>query len=178
MNAEQAKLKNIIDMAFGFSAMTRVFEGGSDTCIEKELADVLPRIASAKSKEDLDKCHHSFCQWFTQNSKTAKKSSPASYGQGAKVLNVVLKVYVHYCQLPAPETAEKIKKWLHAAIDTKMLKHLKEYDKGIPDSEAKVVDKGTYGVLQRLVRMDINRKFSDQVLPVQWDDIMWRKLNK
>ncbi len=45
MNAEQAKLKNIINMAFGFGAMTRLFEKGSHRQIVTELGDRPPKIA-------------------------------------------------------------------------------------------------------------------------------------
>lgn len=176
--AEEAKTKNIIDMAFGFSAMTRVFEKKSTEKIVNKLESTLSQITSLQNDRAFQNLHDDFCQWFTQNVKTAKKSSPASYGQGAKVLDVALKVYVYYCCLPDPKTAEQTAKWLHAAIDTKMLKHLKKYDKGIPDSEAKVVDKDTYGTLQKLVWIDIHRRFSGLILPVQWDDIIWRRLNK
>jgi hypothetical protein len=177
MNAEPAKTKNIIAMAFDFSAMTRVFEKKSTEQIVSKLESTLSHITSLQNDRTFQNLHDGFCQWFTQNIKTAKKSSPASYGQGAKVLDVALKVYVYYCHLPDLKTAEQKAKWLHAAIDTKMLRHLKKYDKEIPDSEAKVVDKDTYGTLQKLVWIDINRRFSGLILPVQWDDIMWRELN-
>jgi len=177
MKPEEAKTKNIIDMAIGFSAMTRVFEKKSTEKIVNKFESTLPQITSLQNDRAFQNLHDDFCQWFTQNIKTAKKSSPASYGQGAKVLDVALKVYVYYCRLPDPKTAEQTAKWLHAAIDTEMLKHLKKYDKGIPDSEAKVVDKDTYGTLQELVRRDIKRRFKDSILPVQWDDIVWRELN-
>ncbi len=180
MNAEQAKIKNIIDIAFDFSAMTRVFKRGCSTDIKRKLVEVLPEIASAKNEQDFKEHHDKFCLWFAENIKTAKRkksgTTEASYGQGAKVLNVALKVYVYYCQVPDPETAQRTTKRLHAAIDTEMLKYLKKYDKTIPASEAKV-DKDTYGTLQKLVCEDIRDCFGNRITPVQWDDIMWRKLN-
>lgn len=193
MDAESAKIKNIIDMAFSFSAMTRVFRKDSAIEIEKELENILSLITSVKSEQDFKELHHTFCLWFKKNIKTAernkdgmtiKPSGPASYGQGAKVLDVALHVYVHYCHLPEWETAERVTKWLNSAIDTKMLKYLKN----MPDTEAhpihataiEDIDEKTYIILQKLLRRDIirNPKFSVQSLPVQWDDIMWRFLNK
>lgn len=186
MNAEQAKLKNINDMAFGFSAMTRVFEKKAIEEIVKKLKDTLPQIASVKNEADFQNLHDGFCQRFVvktaerkskKDGQVIKPSGTASYGQGAKVLDVALKVYVYYCHLPDAATADRTMKWLNAAIDTNMLKYLKKYDKGIPDAEAKVLDKGTYDKLQALVRKDIGLNFPIGTLPVQWDDIMWRKLN-
>ncbi len=190
MNAEQAKQKNIVNVAFGFGAMTRLFEKGSHRQIIGELRRRLPKIAPSKDKQQFQKQHDSFCRWFKDNIKTAerskggsviKKSTFASYGQGAKVLDVALKVYVYYCHLPDQKTAEQTTKWLNSAVDTKMMKHLKR----MRDSEASSieataiedVDEKTYAVLQGLVHKDIKRNFPPGTLPVQWDDIMWRRLN-
>ena len=191
MNAKQAKIKNIIDMAIDFTAMTRVFEKHSVSKIRDKLEGVLPEICCATSEDDFRSHHHNFCWWFAQNVKTAerkkgdliiKSSTSASYGQGAKVLDVTLKVFVHYCHLPSPEAAEKIKKWLNAAIDTRMLKYLT----AMPDAKASLVrattveqvDENTYTALQQLVRRDINKTFAGSIFPVEWDDIMWRQLNR
>jgi hypothetical protein len=194
--AKQDKTKSIIDMAFGFSAMTRVFEKGSDRKIIGELDCSLPKIASSKYEQDFQKQHDCFCRWFKDEIKTAerksknderviKPSGPASYGQGAKVLDVALKVFVYYCHLPDLETADRTMKWLYAAIDTKMMKHLKN----MKDPEASIItatsiedvdDEMIYTALQSLVRKDIeNRdKSPNKIYPVQWDDIMWRELNR
>jgi DNA primase len=189
MDAEQAKLKNIIEMAFGFSAMTRVFEKESTEKIVKRLNETLSQITSSKNDNEFESLHAGFCRWFKDNIKTAerkkngvviKKSGHASYGQGGKVLDVALKVYVYYCHLPNPETAERITKWLHAAIDTNMMKHLKALPEGKAVSAKAVeqVDEDTYTKLKALVRKDIERNFPTTILPVQWDDIKWRCLNK
>jgi len=189
--AEEAKTKNIIDMAMSFSAMTRVFEKKAAIKIEQELEKILPQITSTKSKPDFDKCHHSFCQWFEgsiftaerKKNGTIKPSGHASYGQGAKVLDVALKVYVYYCHLPDPMMAGQTVKWLNAAVDNNMMK---QYLKKMPDPETSSipktsiadVDKETYITLQNLVRKDINRNFPGLILPVQWDDVIWRKFNR
>ena len=188
--ANNAKIENIIDMAVGFSAIMRVFEEGSANKIKGRLETVLPEIASARSEQDFRDRHHSFCQWFAQNVKTAERkkrgaivkgSAFASYGQGAKVLDVALKVFVYYCQLPDPETAKRTIRWLNAAIDTKMLGHLKKrQDTALPVRATAIgkIDVRTYATLQGLVRRDIDHSFSGRILPVQWDDIMWRRLNR
>ena len=188
--ANKAKIKNIIDMAVGFGRMMRVFEEGSADKIKDRLETVLPEIASAGSEQDFRDRHHSFCQWFAQNIKTAERnkhgsivkgSAFASYGQGAKVLDIALKVFVYYCQLPDPETAKRTIRWLNAAIDTKMLSHLKKkQDTDLPVRATTIeeIDLRTYATLQGLVRRDIDHSFSGRILPVQWGDIMWRRLNR
>ena len=187
--AKEVKTKNIIDMAIGFTAMTRVFEKQSVSKIRDKLESVLPEICYATSEDNFRSRHHNFCQWFAQNVKTAerkkgeliiKNSTSASYGQGAKVLDVVLKVFVHYCRLPSPEAAEKIQKWLNAAVDTKMMGYLKGLSRGdaVNATSIEQVNENTYMILQKLVWRDINKTFAGSILPVEWDDIMWRRLNR
>jgi hypothetical protein len=191
MDAKEAKRRNIVDMAFGFSAMTRVFEKRSTEKITNKLNEILPHITSVNNYMGFKNLHDDFCRWFQDNIKTAvrkkngiviKKSGPASYGQGGKVLDVALKVYVYYCHLPDVRTANQIVKWLNAAVDTKMMDHLKEAASletslmeatSVEDVDAKI-----YADLQSLVRKDIKDNFQGLILPVQWDDIMWRQLNK
>jgi len=191
MDAEQAKLKNTIDMAFAFSSMTRVFEKKSKDKIVEKLILTVSQLNSLKDDDAFRNLHNDFCQWFEQNVKTAerkwkrgniaKPSGPASYGHGAKVLNCALHVYVHYCHLPNEETTKRIISLLDSAIDTKMMEYLKK----MPDEEAKSitatavedVDKITYLKLRKLVSKDIVRSFSGKIYPVQWYDIKFRELN-
>lgn len=188
MNAEQVKIRNIIDMAFGFSAMTRVFKEESTEKIVNKLNEAVSQITYLKNEKEFANFHDGFCLWFIDNIKTAqrtkrdgtkKPSCTASYGQEAKVLDIALKVYVYYCHLPDPETAERITQWLNSAIDTKMMVYLK----GLPGGDVvnvtsiEQVNENTYTNLQALVRMDIECNFPTRILPVQWDDLMWRKLN-
>ena len=185
MDIEGVKKENIIDMALGFSAMTRVFEKKSTEKIVSKLALTLSQIAALKDNTEFQNLHDDFCRWFVNNIKTAerkkdrvviKESTYASYGQGAKVLDVALLVYVYYCPLPDSIAADRTSRWLHAAIDTKMLKYLKGSD--IQATTIEDIDSETYIKLQELVREDIKGKFSNHIIPVQWDDIMWRQLNK
>jgi hypothetical protein len=62
-----------------------------------------------------------------------------------------------------------------------MMRHLKQDVKegdAVNATYIGEVDKDTYAKLQKLVSEDIEREFPKGTLPVQWDDIMWRKLNK
>jgi hypothetical protein len=191
MDIEGVKRENIIDMALGFSSMTRVFEKKSTEKIVDKLALTLSQIASIKDDGEFQNLHVDFCRWFVNNVRTAerkrdrmviKESAYTSYGQGAKVLDVALKVYVYYCHLPDPIMADRVSRWLHAAIDTKMLKYLRRKPGseglGIKATSIEDIDSETYTKLQKLVREDIKGKFSNNIIPVQWDDIIWRQLNR
>ena len=77
-------------------------------------------------------------------------------------------------------TAETILPFLNTAIDNPILKHLK---KSFPreDVSAKTVEQineSTYERLQRLIKSDIENNFNNNILPAQYDDIMWNLLNR
>ncbi len=105
-------------------------------------------------------------------------SAPSSYGQAAKILDIAIKVYVYYCTQPNPATAERIVPFLHGAIDTPIMKHLK---KAKPDSSRvrattiKGLDEEAYQALQAMLLAESHQ---EKLNPVQYDDILWRRLNR
>jgi len=204
---EDVKRKNIIEMAIGFTVMMRVFRKASIDPIKTKLTDFLFNgIESVTTKESFDRIHNEFCEWFVKNISMAKKDESASYGHAAKLLDIVLKVYVYYCNLPNPERARFILPYLNSGIDNPIFRNL--YNKFLKDGGYKsddiypyfpafykallennlslrdilsltsILNKGVYDFLQMLIRLDIARSFNDQILPVQYDDIMWRRLNR
>jgi hypothetical protein len=183
--ALEAKKKNIIDMAFGFTAMTRVFAADSDDPIKERLASTFRELEGIDSEQKFRELHNRFCEWFAQTIKHAKGGDPASYGQGAKVLDIALKVYVYYCGLPDQARADYLIPLLNGAIDNPILRHLLSM-LNAPDGKSlspnqwsiKIVDKSAYDILQQLIRADIKNSFSGEIYPVQYDDIMWRRLNR
>jgi hypothetical protein len=187
--AEQVKRRNIIDMALTFTPMMRLFSGGSKICIAKKFEDFCANLKNIDSASSYEKHHDSFCRWFSDNIQTAQKilknkktkqSASASYGQGAKVLDIAVKVYVHYCKLPDSQTAQRIMPFLHGAIDTAIMEHLKQvYPKtNIAASTIQAIDQQAYRVPQSLIACDINENFRSNIHPVHYDDIMWDRLNR
>jgi lambda repressor-like predicted transcriptional regulator len=69
---------------------------------------------------------------------------------------------------------------LHGAVDNPMMQHLASRypDAGLKSKTIEEVDREEYRKLQRLVAQDIQRDFQSEILPVQYDDIMWRRLNR
>jgi hypothetical protein len=183
MICEEAKLRNIIEMAVGFTVMARVFEKGSSGSIKYKLYEVLQGLEYIETKEDFDKMHDSFCHWFTSNIKLAKSDGSASYGHAAKVLDIALKVFVYYCNLPDPNKADKLLPMLRCAIDAPIFKYLIErYDqhKSIKSASLTLrdIDEELYPYLQKMVSLDIERDYGNTIYPVQYDDILWRRLNR
>jgi len=114
-----------------------------------------------------------------------KTEEPSSYGHAAKVLDIALKVYVYYCKMPSPAKAESLMPRLNGAIDTPILRNLFKKLEDIYWKSflrhylwtIKIIDKENYNLLQILIRQDIRDSFDDNILPVQYDDIMGPRLN-
>jgi len=177
--AVQAKKKNVVDMAVGFTKMPRVFTKGNTALIKEQLVEILDGLDEIGSYDDLMKMHDDFYKWCLENITPAKGAKRPSYGQVAKVIDVVLKVYVYYCKLPNPTKAEKLVPMLNSPIDTQIYKHLlKLVGQSTSRANLKRIDKDLYHTLQELIRVDILKSFNSDIFPVQYDDIMWRRLNR
>jgi len=179
---EEARLfkgKNIIDMALTFTTMLRLFESDSKQKIAEQLENSLSQLPSISSKEQFEKLHADFCSWFVANIKTAKKRESASYGHAAKVFDVVAKVYVYYCRLPSCEAAAVLLPFLHGAIDTPIMKNLTKYlDLNTNLETIGSVGETEYHTLQSFILKHIQEYFESQILPAQYDDIMWYHFNR
>jgi hypothetical protein len=184
--AKQAKKENIIDMAVGFAGMMPLFQEGSASLIKKKLTELCEGLDRVSSEQDFRKMHRAFCQWFVKTIRLAESEQPASYGHAAKTLDLALKVYVYYCKMPSPAKAEALIPMLNGAVDKDILRYL--YGK-LEDIEGKpypphyswtidVINREDYDLLQKVIRQDIRDSFKDDILPVQYDDIMWRRFNR
>jgi len=184
--AEQAKKQNIIDMAVGFAGMMPLFQEGSADLIKEKLTELFDGLVRISSEQEFNKMHRGFCQWFVKTIRLAKTQETPSYGHAAKVLDLALKVYVYYCKMPSPAKAEALTPWLNGAIDTHILRYLYRklegiYRKTYPPHYSwtmKLINNEDYDLLQKVIRQDIRDSFNDDILPVQYDDIMWRRLNR
>ncbi len=188
-NAAEIKRKNVIDMALTFTAMIRLFEKGSKPKIAGKLYEEFQGLERITNIAEFQAFHRGFCDWFTNNIKTAqkernniiiKKSGYALYGHAAKLLDVSLKVYVSYSSLPNMYTAEKILPFLNTAIDNPLLDHLKNSfpNENVTAKTVEQIDEREYEILQKLIRSDIKTNFNNDILPTQYDDIMWNRLNR
>jgi hypothetical protein len=184
--AEKAKKQNIIDMALKFTAITPLFQERSADIVKEKLTDLFEGLDRISSDQDFSKMHRNFCQWFVETIRLAKTDEPSSYGHAAKVIDLALKVYVYYCKMPSPAKAGSLIPRLNGAIDTPILRHLFKklegvYGKSCPPHylwTIKMIDRADYDLLQKVIRQDIKDSFDDHISPVQYDDIVWRRLNR
>jgi hypothetical protein len=187
--AFEAHKENIIDMGVTFAAMIRLFAKGSKEEIVKMLSECFEKLPNIESHENYAELHESFCAKFVEKINTAPKrlkngktkpSSPVSFGQAAKVLDIVIKVYVHYSNLPNDSVSKKVKPFLYGPIDNQILKYLKnKYSpSGISATTIGSVDGEQYRKLQKLIKKDIQARFSGKIVSVEFDDILWKEQNR
>lgn len=185
--AHAAKTANIIEMALEFAGMTRVFSKQSTGKIIGTLARLFAELV--QNQQNYEKLHAEFCDWCTEHIWTAEKkykdgriipSKRCSYGEAAKVLDICAKVYVFYCSEPSPEVAQALVPLLHAALDNRMVARLarKFPAAGIRATALTEIDRVAYQQLQSLVAQEIQSDFRSAIHPVQYDDIIFRRLNR
>jgi len=183
--AEQAKRRNITDMAVGFAGMMPLFQERSFDLIKEKLTETFEGLERIGSDEEFNKMHKAFCRWFIKTIKLAKTEEPSSYGHAAKVLDLALKIYVYYCKMLTPAKAELLTQRLNGVIDTPILRHLFKrlediYGKPSPPHylwTIKMINEEDYDLLQKALRQEIRDSFDDRISPVQYDDIMGPRLN-
>ena len=98
-----------------------------------------------------------------------------------QTLDVTLKVAIYYSYLPDFQKCERILNWLNAGVDTRMMAMLrKKYPEAIEAWPKKVedVNKAKYLTIQETVLKFIREKHEGKLLPVQFDDVYWYKLNQ
>ena len=187
--ASEIKQKNVVDMGLTFTAMIRLFEKGSKPIIGKKLYEEFQKLKEIRTEEEFKIFHNDFYIWFTKNIKTAqkerdnriiKKTGYALYGHAAKLIDVVLKVYVYYSSLPDSETAVVVLPFMNTAIDNPILNHLKSTfpNEIIQAKTVEQIDQKSYDELQYLIKTEIIKEFNNDIIPTQYDDIMWHRLNR
>jgi hypothetical protein len=171
-------------MGLRYSGMIRLYKAGSKQILMNKFLKILPQIASSESAEDFNEVHNKFCDWAMDtiySSRSIVHDIKISYGQAAKTLDVTLKVLVYYCGWPEPTKSTKFQKWIHAAIDNDMMRHLKKtYQNAFKrwPKSVQSVDKRTYRKLQDLVKRFIKEEDTEIKLPVHFDDKYWYLLKE
>jgi hypothetical protein len=183
----EAKTRNVIDMAITVAAMTRVFESESKERIAEQLGRSLAKLQRVTGQGAYEALHLDFCTWFENHiwraarkrkGKVIRKRRPASYGHGAKIFDIAAKVYVYYCLMPNAESAVRLTPLLHGAIDTPILKYLKQKDgekRLARATSIATIGKQEYEVLQGLIAEDAKKNHRSTI---EHEDVLWWKLNR
>lgn len=175
---KKIRTKNIIGMATQFSSTLRTYTKGTKDKIIIKIFNSLKKLKKVKHQDSFDKIHDKICREL-KNEKikhSGKEKNEALYGQIAKTINVILKVLVYYNCFPE---LKRIEKYLHAAIDRKMLVFLRNQNKNKDlKYNNEIKERIEYQKLQECVREYINNINQNKAIrnPVQFDDIYWKKL--
>jgi len=185
---EDVKLRNIVDMALGFTAMMRLFEKDSKEVIQAEILKCLPGFFAAESEKEFKAAHRAFCLWGMETIKRTKGKGlnkkgigVISFGHMAKILDVVLHVVIHYAQHPDPGAAKKLSQWLNPAMDNEMMAFLAGcYPNALerwPKTIEQVLEKD-YNKIQETVRQFIKDEQDCTRIPIDFDDVYWEVLTR
>jgi len=166
---EVARMRNIIGMAWDFTGMQRVFEKKSGPLVCNLLEKLLEEIEVDPSNF----LHGKLCRQIQSSIKTTLGKVP-SYGQAAKVVDIAMKVIVGYCRLPNERIAQIVAPNLHGAIDTPILKRIKEeYKVARGIFTISRIDEVVYAEIQSRLKERANQM---RCSPIEYDDWLWRKL--
>lgn len=115
----------------GFAMMSynpsigRVLEKGGVDKFIKIMTESISRLENISNQTDFDAFHDSVVEIIKDTLKT-NRNAPISYGQAQKPLNVFLKVFIDWANLPSRESALKLKSLLHVPLDSILMTSIKE----------------------------------------------------
>jgi len=99
-------------------------KGGVDQfiCISRE---ALHEAQDIPTHDKFDAWHDQFVKKVRSTIGTTSRGEMISYGQAQKPINVFLKVYVDWAELPKPEIATRLRPYLHVPLDSVLMKYIR-----------------------------------------------------
>lgn len=99
----------------------RVLEKGGVKVFQAMAVKKVSKLKKINTEEEFDAFHKRWMFEFGNNIKT-NKNIKCSYGQAQKAINVFLKLFVDWANLPNKNTAKKILPFLHVPLDSILMK--------------------------------------------------------
>jgi hypothetical protein len=97
-------------------AIGRVLHKGGVEVFQAMAADKVPGLSAIKSVDDFDRFHHAWIDQFIRRIRN-NRGKRCSVGQAQKAINVFLKVYVDWANLPNQQTANRLIRYIHVPLD-------------------------------------------------------------
>jgi hypothetical protein len=167
---------NTLDGCLFSTKMYRIFQKESLKDIRDTLINEIIEFCNVKTQLEFNRKRSHLIRFFISHiTQRGVKRSPASYGQAAKVVDLML-CHLFYQSFVRQK---RIIPWLYPAIDNVFLRYLKDnYKKKFPKNATslKNIDKKTWMRLQHLILIDIDKEFQRKIRPVEWDILRWREL--
>ena len=129
-NWDRARTEGIAMMTYNPSIGRVLASGGVQRFKEvaRHSTRVLNRIRDQKS---FDSYHRRFVIQILRAIPRTSKGRSLSYGQAQKPVNVFLKVYVDWANLPDKTTASRLGKFLHVPLDSIVMDHVRREHRGL-----------------------------------------------
>ena len=104
----------------------RVLKKGGVKVFQEMVIQKVSKLEEISTMEDFDTFHKKWVSEFIDKIKTNKTLNiECSYGQAQKAINVFLKLFVDWANLPDENTAKKILPFLHVPLDKILMKNVK-----------------------------------------------------
>ena len=81
-------------------------------------------LESFESAKEFDERHHAWIGTILQVLRTNRQQN-LTYGQAQKTINVFLKFYVDWASRPTPQSAARLRPWLHCPLDKVVMEALR-----------------------------------------------------
>ena len=103
----------------------RVLEKGGVKDFQNMAVRYSEKLSSIKAKEEFDRLHRKWIYEIIRKIKT-NRGTKCSFGQAQKPINVFLKLYVYWANLPTRKCARKIRPFLHVPLDGIIMSNIKK----------------------------------------------------
>jgi len=124
----EAIARTILMMAYNPSC-GRIFSKQANNEIKNLICGILFCLPNITAQAEFNKVHKDVLDKIVQDIKNLRKdgkSRDITYGQAQKGLNVFLKVYVDWANLPSPEIASILRPFLHCPLDSVVMREIKK----------------------------------------------------
>lgn len=101
----------------------RVLKKGGVNQFVKISKEMISKLENVHLQSEFEMWHAEFIEKVKDTLGTTSRGETISYGQAQKPINVFLKVYVDWANLPKPEVTSKVRSFLHVPLDQRVMKH-------------------------------------------------------
>jgi hypothetical protein len=135
----EAIYKTLVMMAHNPS-IGRVFSADANKSVKLSIIRIIDRLPTIKSQKDFDREHKKIMDYIVNRIQNIRKDNPSgkiSYGQAQKGLNVFLKIFIDWSNLPDKKTAIRIRPFLHCPLDSIVMKTIKNENEDLYNKHGK-----------------------------------------
>ena len=131
-NEKEAKRKTLLMMAYNPSC-ARIFKTGTNISIKRKIETIVDLLPHIKTQEEFNEIHKGIMDFIVKDDgiRDQNHGKTITYGQAQKGLNVFLKVYVDWANLPNHEVAERVRPFLHCPLDSVVMNAIKKEERDL-----------------------------------------------